>query len=169
MPCTVASWVKKGINRVFSRLVAYARLSSVRSLQNCCLKILDDSHFAMLQIKNRARRLRARFTLAGQVVFTKSEKSGCLRRKSAASGFEANPPIILSQLSVPCTLFLLNNQQATQACDWAMSHDPSQSPGGASAPSANPSIRPRNRISHTKSRGGCYTCKRRRIKVHSLL
>ncbi|KAJ5332368.1 C6 finger domain protein [Penicillium brevicompactum] len=45
-----------------------------------------------------------------------------------------------------------------------MSHDPSQSPGGASAPSANPSIRPRNRISHTKSRGGCYTCKRRRIK-----
>ena len=169
MSCTVASWVKKGINRFFHRVVAYARLSGVRSSQNCCLETLNDSHFEMLQIKKRARRSRARFTQAGQVFFTKSEKLGCLRRKVDASGQLANPPIIHSQLSVPCTLFLLNNQQATQACDWAMSHDPSQSPGGASAPSANPSVRPRNRISHTKSRGGCYTCKRRRIKVHSLL
>ncbi|CAG8905699.1 unnamed protein product [Penicillium salamii] len=35
---------------------------------------------------------------------------------------------------------------------------------GISVPSPNPPVRLKNRISHTKSRNGCYMCKRRRVK-----
>ncbi|CAG8003146.1 unnamed protein product [Penicillium salamii] len=35
---------------------------------------------------------------------------------------------------------------------------------GISVPNPNPPVRLKNRISHTKSRNGCYTCKRRRVK-----